>query len=347
MACKIIKRSRISLAISLFLSLTININAQDTFSIVAVDSATGEVGSAGASCVDLFSFNITDPSFLGDLIPGVGAINTQASYHSGNQANARQQMLAGDTPAQIISWLKTNDITGDSTVRQYGIAALINGQPQTAGHTGSNCFSYKGHVAGVTYCIQGNILLGQSILDSMESKFVAASGPLVCKLMAALQGANVVGADTRCTPNGTSSLFAFVKVAKPDDADGNPYISFGVRTHNNDGIEPIDSLQQLVNALCPSMNVADNDQPLKFFSVYPNPVADNSLLQFDCLSLKDETVVIKFNDVLGKVCLKQTLLLRKGNNRESIAINDLSPGMYFIEVESTQFEGGAIKFLKK
>jgi hypothetical protein len=73
-------------------------SAQDTFSIVAVDSVTGEVGSAGASCVDLILFfpNYTT-DFLGDLIPGQGAINTQASYNVTNQNNARSRMLAGTT----------------------------------------------------------------------------------------------------------------------------------------------------------------------------------------------------------------------------------------------------------
>ena len=39
----------------LFVCLYISLSAQDTFSIVAMDEETGEVGSAGASCVDLFN----------------------------------------------------------------------------------------------------------------------------------------------------------------------------------------------------------------------------------------------------------------------------------------------------
>jgi uncharacterized Ntn-hydrolase superfamily protein len=224
-------------------------HAQDTFSIVAVDPITGEVGSAGASCVDLplfFPNYATD--FLGDLIPGQGAINTQASYNTTNQANARTRMLAGDTPQQIISWLVANDVQGNPNIRQYGVAALVNGQAQTAGHTGSNTLNYKNHVAGPTYSVQGNILLGQSILDSMEARFLNEPGDLACKLMAALQGANVVGADTRCNANGTSSLFAFVKVAQPTDAIGAPSFLLSVRTIGGAGIEPIDSLQVLFDA---------------------------------------------------------------------------------------------------
>ena len=86
-------------------------------------------------------------------------------------------------------------------------------------------------------------MLGQKVLDSMESRFLKEPGDLACKLMAALQGANMVGADSRCGPNGTSSLFAFVKVAQPTDTFGNPSFNVSVRTAENARIEPIDSLQ--------------------------------------------------------------------------------------------------------
>ncbi|MEL6843305.1 MAG: hypothetical protein AAFP02_08825, partial [Bacteroidota bacterium] len=70
--------------------------AQDTFSIVAVDSVTGEVGSAGASCLDA-SIVAGGVSIIGDLIPGQGAINTQSFYLANNQNAARNQMLNGAT----------------------------------------------------------------------------------------------------------------------------------------------------------------------------------------------------------------------------------------------------------
>ena len=74
---------------------SINLQSQDTFSIVAVDPETGEVGSAGASCVDLTSFPGFTDDFLGELFPGLGAINTQAWYIQTNQINARNRMNAG------------------------------------------------------------------------------------------------------------------------------------------------------------------------------------------------------------------------------------------------------------
>ena len=84
--------------------------AQDTFSIVALDSNTGEVGSAGASCVDLFQTPFSNDDFLGELFPGVGAINSQAYYLGTNQNNAATRMNLGDTPSQIIEWLVANDV---------------------------------------------------------------------------------------------------------------------------------------------------------------------------------------------------------------------------------------------
>ena len=250
--------------------------AQDTFSIVAVDSVTGEVGSAGASCVDLvLSFPNFAPDFLGELFPGEGAINTQASYHPTNQASARTRMMAGDTPHEIISYLTGFDVAGNPHVRQYGVVRMVNGSPQSAAYTGINCLNYRNHITGPNYSIQGNILLGQAILDSMEAQFLRAPGDLTCKLMAALQGANVNGADTRCGgPNGTSSLFAFIKVAQPTDTFGAPSFVMSVKTRANSGIEPLDSLQSLVDQahFCQSLGIAPSKAPLEF-SLSPNPTA--------------------------------------------------------------------------
>lgn len=231
--------------LSIFIASSNFLFSQDTFSIVAVDSVTGEVGSAGASCVDLFQAGLPTDDFLGVLVPGVGAINTQAYYLVANQNNATNKMQQGFTPTQIIQWLVANDVQGNSAIRQYGITSLIDGSPQAAAHTGTATNNYKNHILGPNYSIQGNILLGQQILDSMESRFLAEEGDLACKLMAALQGANIIGADTRCAANGTSSLFAFVKVAQPTDAMNSPSFIASVRTPNNSGIEPIDSLQSI------------------------------------------------------------------------------------------------------
>ena len=310
---------------------TIRLSAQDTFSIVAVDSVTGEVGSAGASCVDLILFfpnYATD--FLGDLIPGVGAINTQASYNASNQANARARMLAGETPQQIISWLTANDAQSNPNSRQYGIAALVNGSVQTAGFTGSNTLAYKNHIAGLNYCIQGNILLSQAILDSIESRFLNAQGDLACKLMAALQGAKVPGADTRCANNGsgTSSLFAFLKVSQPTDPYGSPSFKVSVKTPGGAGIEPIDSLQVLFDAQKSCTPSAVVDDINRQWSVYPNPAGDYLLLEFLPNQLLDPSAYYKIINTEGRRVMRGKIT----DSTTRIDLSKLASGHYAIEI---------------
>ena len=174
--------------------------SQDTFSIVAVNPYTGEIGSAGASC-------IAGSIIISDVHPGIGAIHTQSFWIAGNQNLANEYMISGNSPEQIIDSLIANDVQNNPTVRQYGVVDLIDGG-RSAAFTGENCYDYKGHITGTNYSIQGNILLGEEIILQMEENFLNTEGNFSQKLMSALQGANVLGADTRCLQDGTSSLSA-------------------------------------------------------------------------------------------------------------------------------------------
>jgi uncharacterized Ntn-hydrolase superfamily protein len=330
-----------SIAVSLIviLMIVVGVNAQDTFSIVAADSTTREVGSAGASCVDLFTAGISDIGFLGDLLPDTGAINTQAYYLVANQNNARARMREGLTPAEIIDWLATNDIQGNSTRRQYGIVGFGGIDVSAAAFTGTNCDNYKNHktgnINGIYYSIQGNILLGQLVIDSMESRFRKAEGDLACRLMAALQGAKRVGADTRCTADGTSSLFAFVKVAQPTDSYGNPSFFLGVRTHDNAHIEPIDSLQIIFDEqhFCETISISENHK--NEIKVFPNPAGNEIKITFD-QSLIGQIFTIK--DQLARPLIQGKI----SEINQHVDVKKLSPGFYMICVDSIHWQ----RFLK-
>jgi len=222
------------------LSCSTKVYSQDTFSIVAVDTVTGEIGSAGASCVG----GGVGAFILSDVIEGIGAIHTQAYYLLQNQQNARNRMLEGLAPQEIIDWLVAHDAQNNPTIRQYGIVDLTrNGE--SAAYTGVNCNDYKNHVTGPGYSIQGNILLGQIIIDTMHTTFLNTQGPLADRLMATLQAAKILGADTRCASRGTSSQSGFVKVVRIGDG-GTAYLQIvvGNTPINKD---PIDSLQTLFN----------------------------------------------------------------------------------------------------
>ena len=215
-----------------------NLYSQDTFSIVAVDTVTGEIGSAGASCVG--PFGGVGAFILSDVIEGIGAIHTQASYNSINQQNAHSKMLEGLSPQDIIDWLIANDAQNNPAVRQYGIVDLTrNGE--SAAYTGVNCLDYKNHVTGAGYSVQGNILLGPVIIDTMRTIFLNTAGPLADKLMASLQAAKIIGADTRCAVRNTSSQSGFIKVVRIGDGT-DPYLQLVV-PDTPVGTDPIDVLQ--------------------------------------------------------------------------------------------------------
>ena len=222
--------------IYIVLSLCNIILSNDTFSIVAVDTLTGQVGSAGASCIQ-------GSIIISDIHPGLGAIHTQSYWNASNQDSASSLMEQGYAPQDIIDWLVENDAQNNPTIRQYGVVDLLNGG-RSAAFTGENCSDFKGHKIGDTYAIQGNILLGQSILDDMEEAFLSQYGTFEEKLMASLMAANVVGADTRCTPYGTPSISAFIRVSDPNDYEDQLFMDINV---NNAPLtlNPLDSLHVL------------------------------------------------------------------------------------------------------
>ena len=241
----------------LFFCLCGVLSAQDTFSIVALDVATGQVGSAGATCLDDTEIE-GGAIIISDVIPDVGAIHTQSYWVPANQNAAHDQVVDnGLSPEELMEWLAANDVQGNPAVRQYGMADLLTGQARAAAFTGNNCMDWKGHITGTNYAIQGNILLGEEILTQMESGFLSAEGSLAEKLMAALQGANVAGADTRCLEEGVSSRSAFLRVAYPGDDPDDLTVDLLVSL-TPFGVEPIDVLQEEFDAWNGTSQLTEN-----------------------------------------------------------------------------------------
>lgn len=311
-------------------SLNLNyLNAQDTFSICAVDPLTGEVGSAGASCVN-------DCTILTDVHPGYGVIHTQASWLSANQNYARSLMNLGLSPQAIIDSLVLHDAQNNPSVRQYGIVDLVNGG-RVAAYTGVNCLNYKNHITGLTYSIQGNILLGQSILDSMQTRFLNTSGTLAQKLMAALQGAKVIGADTRCASWNTSSKSAFLRVARPGDTTGVLTLNIQVLT-TPFGVEPIDSLQALFNNWLTSVNQISSSIPENFYlsQNYPNPFNPTTHLEFGISEIGFVSLIV-YNSSGKEVAILVNENKSAGKYYVTFDGSNLSSGIYYYRMKTGKF----------
>lgn len=302
------------------------LNAQDTFSITAVDPVTGLVGSAGASCV-------AGSRILSDLHPNRGVIHTQAYYLSGNQVYARNLMIMGLSPQQIIDSLIAHDVQNNPTIRQYGITDFVGNNVRTAGYTGVNTNDYKNHVLGPTFTVQGNILLGQQILDSMYSRYMNTPGTMAEKLMAALQGAKVIGADTRCQPV-RSSISAFIRVAKPTDPQSGPYwLDLNVQTVPSPR-DPIDSLQVLFNQW--QTTGISNNQGIypETFSLeqnFPNPFNPVTNITFDIGTLS--YVKLAVYDVAGKeVAVLADYNFHRGRYTIDFDAAGLASGVYIYRI---------------
>jgi len=295
-----------------------------TFSIVAVDPTTGEVGSAGASCV-------SGSIILSDVHPGLGVIHTQAYYRAANQTYARLLMDQGHSPAEIIDSLVVHDAQGNPTIRQYGIVDLVDGG-RTAGYTGVNCTDYKNHVLGPTYAVAGNILLGQQILDGMESAFLGTPGTLADRLMAALQGANVPGADTRCLPS-RPAISAFLRVARPGDPVDDLWLDLNVNSTSG-GQNPIDILQGLYDQwVATDVAVAGTaDGNLVLWPNVPNPFDPFTTFRYDLP--RPAHVTLRIYDVRGRA-MATVIDELQGGGSHRIRWNGegLAPaGVYFLRL---------------
>lgn len=315
------------------------LSAQDTFSIVAVDTLNGQIGSAGASCID--NNDIAGGAIIiSDIIPGRGAIHTQSYWISANQVNAHNRMLLGESPDEIIAWLQANDAQAQPAKRQYGIVDTDSeGHPRSAAFTGSACMDWKGHIAGVSYSIQGNILLGQQIIDSIEAGFLHTEGTLADKLMAALQGANVPGADSRCLSEGVSSLSAFLRVANPTDDPDSLYLDLNV-AETPFGVEPITALQELYDEWKQLTGLHEKQQPVRW-QLTQNPAGDHCRL-INKLPTNEAFSLVVYQTA-GQAVLQRVI----GGQSCSFPVADWPAGLYLITLSNSSGYCQTLKMMLK
>ena len=157
-----------------------------TFSIVAADPATGEVGVAVAS--RFFA--------VGSVVPyaraGVGAVATQASANGRYGPEGLALLEQGVAPEQVVARLTRAD--EDPSRRQLGV---VSAKGASATYTGPGATAWAGGRAGPNYAVQGNILAGEAVVAAMERAFLDTRGDLSERLLAALLAGDAKGGDAR------------------------------------------------------------------------------------------------------------------------------------------------------
>ncbi len=157
-----------------------------TFSIVACDPTTGDLGIA------------VESKFLavGAVVPwakaGIGAIATQSWANTTYGPQGLELLSQGKTPDDVLVALTGAD--DHRALRQVGI---VDAQGRSATFTGDECFAWAGGIVGSHYACQGNILVSEATVQAMARTFETTTGGLWDRLVAALAAGQAAGGDSR------------------------------------------------------------------------------------------------------------------------------------------------------
>jgi len=221
-------------ALILLLCTTLS-NAQElksypchTYSIVARDSVTGEMGVAVQS--HYFS--------VGPVVPwaeaGVGAVATQSLVDVTYGPLGLDLMRAGRTAQDALKALLAGD--KNNAVRQV---AMIDASGNLAAHTGDKCIPAAGHIVGKNYSVQANLMLDDKVWPAMAKAFENTKGSLTERMLAALDAAQAEGGDIR----GKQSAAILIVKGK---STGKPWQDKVLDLRVEDNPEPLKELRRLV-----------------------------------------------------------------------------------------------------
>jgi len=200
--------------------------ARATWSIVAVDPATREVGIAVASCVG-------HVERTAGVVPGKGVVAAQAVLSRNGRDRAVALLETGPGPWAVVVEVTSEQFDpgsafswrSGSETRQYGVAAL-GFEPLPAGFTGARTIAWSGSRQGTGVSVQGNLLRGPEVVDDALRAYESARRCILAdRLVAALVAGSLAGGDRRCSRSLTA-LSAYLEVARPDDAPGASSIRF-------------------------------------------------------------------------------------------------------------------------
>ena len=200
-----------------------------TFSIVARDSATGEIGVAVQS--HWFS--------VGPIVPwaeaGVGAVATQSFVDPAYGPLGLELMRAGKTARQALNGLLVADAAAD--VRQV---AMVDARGRVAAHTGRKCIPAAGHTEGEQFTVESNLMLNDKVWPAMADAYRKTKGDLADRMLAALDSAQAVGGDIR----GKQSAAILIVAGK---STGQPWKDRIMDLRVEDNSQPLRELRRLVN----------------------------------------------------------------------------------------------------
>jgi len=232
-----------STARALFLSILLALpaSAQATFSIVARDSATGDIGVAVQS--HYFS--------VGPIVPwaepGIGAVATQSLVEVSYGPKGLELMRNGKGAQQALKELLEQDPHPE--VRQV---AMVDARGEVAAHTGPKCIPDAGDTTGNGYSAQANLMASDRVWPAMARAYERSNGDLAERLLAALDAGQLAGGDIR---GQQSAAIVIVKGKRSN----RPWADRVMDLRVEDSPKPIVELRRLVTLWRAYRNVDEGD----------------------------------------------------------------------------------------
>ncbi len=223
-------------------SLVLPLNA--TWSIVAVDTATGEVAVASATCLTNFDLQHATPVIV--VGRGAGAAQAAVDVSGVNRGIMFDGFRAGWTPRDIFDEIRANG-AGSVQSKQFGIVGMEGNPISFSGiQNGDAASGLVGRRGTIIYAIQGNVLAGDAVVTAARDAFIAGEVDLSQRMMAAMEAARAFGGDGRCScgpdadscgappQNGFTKTahVGYVLVARIGDTDGVCNSSLGCANGN-------------------------------------------------------------------------------------------------------------------
>jgi uncharacterized Ntn-hydrolase superfamily protein len=213
-----------------------------TYSIVARDSHTGELGVA----VQSHYFQV------GPVVPwaiaGVGAIATQSHVNISFGPVGLEYLRSGYSPKQTLKALLAGDTEPDG--RQV---AIVDAAGNVATHTGAKCIPAAGHRVGDGFSVQANLMEKDTVWDAMFEAFESSDEPLAERMMAALEAAEGEGGDIR----GKQSAAMLVVTGKPT---GHVWEDRVIDLRVEDAPDPIAELRRLLRLKRAYTTLSDSER---------------------------------------------------------------------------------------
>lgn len=201
-----------------------------TFSIVARDPETGEMGVA----VQSHWFSVGTSVSWAEA--GVGAVATQSFTNKSFGIRGLNLLRSGLTAQQAL-----DSLLKDDEGREVRQVAIIDNKGNVATHTGKGCIDYASHIKGNNFSVQSNMMLTDKVPSAMADAFEKSKGkPLAERMILALEAAQKAGGDIR----GKQSAAIIIV---PSKSEGKPWDERTVDLRVDDNVEPIKELHRLYN----------------------------------------------------------------------------------------------------